>query len=351
MTFDRPLLLLTLLVVPAALGLYLLAERRRMRYAIRFTNLEVLTSVLGRRLWRQYVPLVLFLLALTALCVGVARPNRTTLIPRDRATVILVVDVSRSMEARDVKPTRLGAATAAVRIFLDRVPKRLRVGLIAFAGSPAVAAPPTTDHGLVRESLDTIQWFPGFGGTAIGDALAAAVELGQKAVNDQSGNLASVTTAAPSPARGLVSILFLSDGAQTRGTLEPLQGADRAKEAGIPVYTVALGTPGGTLQFRFGYGGGGGGAPGGPPPPYGGPGRRVPVPPDPDTLRAIADRTGGEFFAARDAKSLQAAYAKLGSRLGRKPGRSEITYAFLAAATGLLVAAGLLSALWSPRLP
>jgi Ca-activated chloride channel family protein len=351
MTFDRPLLLLTLLVVPAALGLYLLAERRRMRYAIRFTNLEVLTSVLGRRLWRQYVPLVLFLLALTALCVGVARPNRTTLIPRDRATVILVVDVSRSMEARDVKPTRLGAATAAVRIFLDRVPKRLRVGLIAFAGNPAVAAPPTTYHGLVRESLDTIQWFPGFGGTAIGDALAAAVELGQKAVNDQSGNLASVTTAAPSPARGLVSILFLSDGAQTRGTLEPLQGADRAKEAGIPVYTVALGTPGGTLQFRFGYGGGGGGAPGGPPPPYGGPGRRVPVPPDPDTLRAIADRTGGEFFAARDAKSLQAAYAKLGSRLGRKPGRSEITYAFLAAATGLLVAAGLLSALWSPRLP
>jgi Ca-activated chloride channel family protein len=351
MTFDRPLLLLTLLVVPAALGLYLLAERRRMRYAIRFTNLEVLTSVLGRRLWRQYVPLVLFLLALTALCVGVARPNRTTLIPRDRATVILVVDVSRSMEARDVKPTRLGAATAAVRIFLDRVPKRLRVGLIAFAGNPAVAAPPTTDHGLVRESLDTIQWFPGFGGTAIGDALAAAVELGQKAVNDQSGNLASVTTAAPPPARGLVSILFLSDGAQTRGTLEPLQGADRAKKAGIPVYTVALGTPGGTLQFRFGYRGGGGGAPGGPPPPYGGPGRRVPVPPDPDTLRAIADRTGGEFFAARDANSLQAAYAKLGSRLGRKPGRSEITYAFLAAAAGLLVAAGLLSSLWSPRLP
>jgi len=324
-----------------------------MRYAIRFTNLEVLTSVLGRRLWRQYLPLVLFLLALAALCVGVARPNRTTLIPKDRATVILVVDVSRSMEARDVKPTRLAAATAAVREFLDHVPKRLRVGLIAFAGDPAVAAPPTTDHALVREALDTIQWFPGFGGTAIGDALAAAVELGEEAVTDQNGNLASATTAAPSsPARGLVSILFLSDGAQTRGTLEPLQGADLAKEAGIPVYAVALGTPGGTLRFRYGYGGGGGGgAPGGPPPPYGGSARRVPVPPDPDTLRAIANRTGGEFFAARDAKSVRAAYAKLGSRLGRKPGRSEITYAFLAAAAGLLVAAGLLSALWSPRLP
>jgi Ca-activated chloride channel homolog len=349
MTFDRPLLLLTLLVVPAALALYLFVERRRMRYAIRFTNLEVLTGVLGRRLWRQYVPLALFLLALAALCVGVARPNRTTLIPRDRATVILVVDVSRSMEARDVKPTRLAAATAAVRTFLDRVPKRLRVGLIAFAGDPAVAAPPTTDHGLVREALDTIQWFPGFGGTAIGDALAAAVDLGQESVREGGGSLASVTTAAPSPARGLVSILFLSDGAQTRGTLEPLQGAERARQAGIPVYTVALGTPGGVLPFRYGYGGGGG--PGGPPPPFGGPGRRVPVPPDPETLREIANRTGGEFFAARDAKSLRTAYAKLGSRLGRKPGRTEITYGFLAGAAGLLLAAGLLSALWSPRLP
>lgn len=356
MTFDRPLLLLTLLVVPAAFGLYLLAERRQMRYAIRFTNLEVLGSVLGGRLWRRYVPLALFLLALAALCVGVARPNRTTLIPRDRATVILVVDVSRSMQARDVKPTRLGAATAAVRTFLGRVPKRLRVGLIAFAGDPAVAAPPTTDHGLVREALDTIQWFPGYGGTAIGDALASAVELGQRAVNEAGGNLASTTSAARSPqTKGLVSILFLSDGAQTRGNLEPLEGADRAKEAGIPVYTVALGTPGGVLQFRFGYGGGQGGSggpiPGGPPPPFGGSGRRVPVPPDPDTLRAIAETTGGQFFAARNAKSLQAAYAKLGSRLGRKPGQSEITYAFLAGAAGLLVAAGLLSALWSPRLP
>jgi Ca-activated chloride channel family protein len=349
-SFDRPLLLLTLLVVPAALGLYLLVERRRMRYAIRFTNLEVLAGVLGRRLWRQYVPLALFLLALAALCVGVARPNRTTLIPRDRATVILVVDVSRSMEARDVKPTRLAAATAAVRTFLDRVPKRLRVGLIAFAGDPAVAAPPTTDHTLVREALDTIQWFPGFGGTAIGDALDAAVKLGQETVNEDGGNLASVTAAAPTSARGLVSILFLSDGAQTRGLLEPLQGAERARQAGIPVYTVALGTPGGTLQFRYGYGGSGGN-PGGPPPPFGGPGRRVPVPPDPETLRAIANRTGGEFFAARDAKSLRTAYAKLGSRLGRKPGRSEVTYGFLAGAAGLLLAAGLLSARWSPRLP
>ena len=347
MSFERPLLLLTLLVVPAAVGLYLLAERRRMRYAIRYTNLDVLASVVGGRRWRQYVPLALFLLALAALCVGVARPQRTTLVPTDRATVILVIDVSRSMDATDVKPSRIGAAQAAVRTFLDRVPKRLRVGLIAFAGDPAVATPPTSDHGLVREALDTIEWAPTFGGTAIGDALAAAVKLGQEAVNGANGNLASATAAPPpTKARGLVSILFLSDGAQTRGDLLPLQGADRARAAGIPVYAVALGTPGGTLKFGFG---------GGPfprdPNAWGGQMQRVPVPPDPETLRAIANRTGGQFFAARSAKSLQAAYAKLGSRLGRKPGRSEITYGFLAAAAGLLVAAGLLSSAWSPRLP
>jgi Ca-activated chloride channel family protein len=342
-TFERPLLLLTLLAVPLAVALYVLAERRRMRYAISFTNLDVLAGVVGGRYRRRFIPLALFLLALAALCVGMARPQHKTLVPRDRATVILVIDVSRSMQAKDVKPSRIGAAAAAVRTFLDRVPDRLQVGLIAFAGDPAVASPPTTNHDLVRKSLDTIEWFPSFGGTAIGDALAAAVKLGQQAVSGANGNLASVVTAAPDPqTRGLVSILFLSDGAQTRGDLEPLEGADLAKQAGIPVYTVALGTPGGSLNF-----GGAGGFPGGAP--FGG--RRVPVPPDPDTLRAIADRTGGEFFAAQSAKSLQSAYGKLGSRLGRQPGQSEVTYGFLAAAAFLLVAAGLLSALWSPRLP
>jgi len=343
-TFERPLLLLTLLAIPLALGLYVLAERRRMNYAIRFTNLEVLAGVLPGRSRLRYVPPALFLLALAALCIGTARPEHKTLVPRDRATVILVVDVSRSMQADDVKPNRIGAATEAVRAFLSRVPRRLQVGLIAFAGDPAVATPPTRDHDLVRKSLDTIQWFPSFGGTAIGDALAAAVKLGQQAVGADNGNLAAAVAAAPeTQTKGLVSILFLSDGSQTRGNLEPLDGADRARAAGIPVYTVALGTPNGTLNFF----GGGGNGPG--PGPFGG--RRVPVPPDPATLKAIADRTGGEFFAARSAKSLRAAYSKLGSKLGREPGKGEVTYGFLLGAAGLLLAAGLLSTLWSPRLP
>jgi Ca-activated chloride channel family protein len=243
-----------------------------------------------------------------------------------------------------VKPTRLLAAEAAVRTFLDHAPKRLRVGLIAFAGVPSVVTPPTRDHDLVREGLIDIASYGGFGGTAIGDAVAAAVQLGEQAVT---GNNLAALALSSKPAHGLVSILFLSDGAQTRGDLLPLEGAQRAKAAGIPVYTVALGTPNGTLDLGgggFGFGGGSGGFGGG----FGGPRR---VPPDPDTLRAIAQATGGEFFEARSSKTVKRAYAKLGSKLGRRPEKTEVTYAFLAGAAGLLVAAGVLSGAWSPRLP
>jgi Ca-activated chloride channel homolog len=337
MTFGHPYLLLSLLVLPLAVGLYLLAQRRQMRYAVRYTNLEVLAAVAGRRQWRRYVPPAIFLLAVAALCVGLARPHVKSLVARNRATVILVVDVSRSMQATDVKPTRLGAAQAGVRTFLDRAPKNLRVALIAFAGEPQLAAPPTFDHDLVRRSLDELELYSGYGGTAIGDALAAAVLVAKQAVAD-SRTLASVSAA---PARaGPVTILFLSDGAQTRGELLPLQGAARAKAAGVPVYTIALGTPNGTLARPFGSFGQGGGL-----------GGRAPVPPDPATLKAIAQTTGGQFFNAKSAKALQSAYSKLGTHLGRVPRRHEVTYAFVAIAAGLLLGAGLLSAVWSPRLP
>jgi Ca-activated chloride channel family protein len=334
-SFGHPYLLLTLLVLPAAVGLYLLGQRRAMRYAVRYTNLDVLASVAGRREWRRWVPPALFLLALAALCVGFARPHVTSLVPRNRATVILVVDVSRSMQANDVKPTRLGAAQAGVRTFLEHAPKNLRVALIAFAGEAQVASPPTYDHDLVRQAVDDLGLYSGFGGTAIGDALAAAVLLAKQAVSDDR-SLASVS-AAPPARGGPVSILFLSDGFQTRGELLPLQGAQRAKTAGIPVFTIALGTPNGTLDRGFGgYGYGNG---------------RVPVPPDPATLSAIARTTGGQFFAARSANALQSAYAKLGARLTRIPRKHEVTYEFVAIAAGLLLGAGLLSAAWSPRLP
>jgi Ca-activated chloride channel family protein len=339
MSFDRPILLLTLLVIPLAIAVFLLAERRRMRYAVTFTNLDVLASVAGGRSARRFVPPALFLLALTLLCFAVARPQRSTLVASDKATVILVVDVSGSMHATDVKPSRLGAAQAAVRTFLEHVPKRVRVGLIAFSSEPEVAAPPSTDRELVRQSVDQLDFLQAYGGTALGDALAAAVELGRKTIREQTGPQTIAYTA--SKPNSLVSILFLSDGKQTRGLLQPLDGAQRAKAAGIPVYTVALGTPNGVLTTPFGGFGGG----------PTGQGRRIPVPPDPATLSSIAKLTGGKFFTARSADALQSAYKELGSKLGRVPGRTEVTNEAVALAALALLAAGILSALWAPRLP
>jgi Ca-activated chloride channel homolog len=339
MSFSHPILLLSLLAIPLAIGLYLLAERRRMRYAVTYTNLDVLASVAGGRSLRRYVPLALFLAALAALCVALARPQRHVLVASDQATVILVIDVSGSMHATDVKPTRLGAAQKAVRTFLDHVPKHLRVGLIAFSSEPQVAAPPTTNHDLVRESLDQLDFFQAYGGTAIGDALAAAVQLGKQSVAGQSKRQ-TIAYHPIADKKNLVSILFLSDGKQTRGDLLPLQGAQLAKAAHIPVYTVALGTPNGVLA-RPNFGGGF----------FGGGPRQIPVPPDPTTLHAIAQTTGGKFFNATSADKAEAAYKELGSKLGREPGRKEVTQEFVLLAALILLAAGILAALWSPRLP
>jgi Ca-activated chloride channel family protein len=365
MSFESPLYLASLIVVAAAVAFWLIAERRRMRYAVRFTNLEVLASVADKRSWRRYVPPALFALALAVLLVSLARPTVDRMVASERASVILVVDTSRSMQAEDVEPTRLGAAQDALRLFLDKVPDRIRVGLVIFAGEAQVATPPTSEHELVEQSVDSVGEFLIYGGTAIGDALATAVELGKQSIDAPPPGEGQ--TAAPAPTRtlaqsmralaqaqgvppegcdeeSLVSILFLSDGAQTRGILEPAQGAELAKEACFPVYTVALGTPEGTIRRGFGFGGGFGQG-------SGDPNELIPVPPDPETLRAVAETTGGEFTEARTAESLESVYEKLGSSLGREPGQSEITFILLAVAAALLVAAGVLSALWSPRFP
>ncbi|MBV8064065.1 MAG: VWA domain-containing protein [Actinobacteria bacterium] len=346
MSFGSPYLLLTLLVIPLGVALYLLSERRRMRYAVRYTNVDVLASVAGgRRSWRRIVTGAVFLLALATLCVAVARPRVHTLVPSDRATIVLVLDVSGSMQANDVKPTRLAAAQEALNIFLDKVPKRVRLSLILFAGEPVEAAPPTTDHALVRQAVNDANVFEGgMGGTAIGDALSAAVRVGLRSAGVQSTRSLAAYEAAPPPSSTLVTILFLSDGHQNRGTLQPLQGAAVAKKAGIPVYTVALGTPGGKItNFNFG---GNFFNPNG-----GGPGLRQALAPDPNTLHAIANATGGKFYEAKTAGAVTAAYSKLGSSLGRVPGRDEVTVDFAVGAAVLLLAAGILGALWAPRLP
>jgi Ca-activated chloride channel homolog len=332
MTFGHPLLLLSLLVLPLAVALYLWLDRRPVRHAMTFTNLDVLASVAPARSYRRYLAPLLALAALAALCLAVARPNRTVLVPSDKATVILVIDVSGSMQASDVKPTRLAAAQAAVRKFLDKVPPRVRVALVAFAGEAQVAAPPTTDRDLVRAGVDSLGGF-GFNGTAIGDALAAAVDLARPQPRGGTQTIAYHTIAEHKPT---TTILFLSDGHQTRGLLQPLEGAARAKEAGIPVYTVALGTPDGTIEVGGNY--------------FGGP-EVIPVPPDPVTLRAIAQTTGGKFFDARSATAVESAYSNLGSIIGYVKGKREATNLAVALAAILLIVAGALSAVFGPRLP
>jgi Ca-activated chloride channel family protein len=314
LTFASPYLLLVLLVVPAvAVSLWWL-DRRRARYAVAFTNLDVLASVAGtRRRWRALIPLVLFLLALAAASVAVARPRATVSETSDRATVVLLVDVSGSMRANDVKPSRLLAAAHAMSVFGSKLPKQVRAGLISFSSGPDVLVPPTRDRALLQEGIDLLQ---PEGGTAIGDGLGVAVQIVQAAVGD-----------APRNKDGKVpgAIVLLSDGAQTRGTLTPLQGADRAKRAGIRVFTVALGTNHGTLGFGP-FGG------------YGGlTGRRFPVRPDPVTLAAIAQDTGGQTFRAQSAQKVENIYKQLGASIARKPVKREITSWFAGLAALLLL--------------
>jgi Ca-activated chloride channel homolog len=356
MSFQSPWFLLSLAVLGAAVGIWLLAERRRMRYAVHFPNVDVLATVVSGRSWARLVPPVLVGLALALLLAALARPHVTRMFLHEKATVILVVDTSRSMQAEDVAPTRLGAAQEAIRIFLDDVPDRLNVGLVVFAGDTQVATPPTKNRALLLDAVDTIDSFSVFGGTAIGDALDTAVDLGKRVSDEtRSGEIAlgdrrqlaavgqtrHLAQAESCEEDGPVSILFLSDGAQTRGILQPLEGAALARDACIPVYTIALGTPEGIID----RGTLGGGFPGDTGP------RFIPVPPDPETLRAIADMTGGEFSEARSAGSLERVYSKLGSRLGREPGESEVTFLFVALAAGLLVAAGVAGTFVAPRLP
>ncbi len=333
MSFDRPLALLSLAVVAALFGAHVVASRRRPRYVVRYTNVDVLGGVAPRASSvRRHGAAALLAVALALLCIGVAGPHVDRSTTVENATVVLVVDTSRSMLSRDVAPTRLGAAKAAAQAFLDRAPAKLRVGLVTFAGDVSVAAAPTHDRARVRRSVAAITRWQAGGGTAIGDALARSVELARDAFAEP-GTVRGAGSATTT--KGAVAILFLSDGRQNRGLLPPEEGAARAAAAGIPVFTVALGTD------RPDAGSGSGG--------YGGFGfNRVP---DRATLRAISETTGGEYFAARSARALESAYGDLGTRLGRARRPTEVTALFVAAGAVVLAAAAALGRLAVPGLP
>jgi Ca-activated chloride channel family protein len=329
MRFDWPYMLLLLLIIPAAVFGYLMASRRRARYAVSFSNLAVLATVVQTApRWRRIVPAALALLALAAALAGVARPQVPMSVAQEQASVVLTVDTSGSMRADDVKPTRLGAAQEAIRRFLEKLPKQYRVGLVTFSGQSFVASPLTEDRELVLAALGSS--YP-YRGTAIGDALATSVGLVAPVVAYGDSSKPAPAPGGSDPERPLSVILLLSDGAQTEGVLEPREGAMRAKSYGIPIYTIALGTADGFVGGLGGF--------------------RRPVPPDPETLAEIAELTGGEAFRTPDEAKLNAVYEDIASRLGRHSEWREATSLFLGGAALLSLAAGMLSLFWGQRLP
>jgi Ca-activated chloride channel homolog len=320
MSFEWPLALVGLIVVPVLVALYLVRERRKTEYAERFTTPGLLPNLVDSAPgWRRHLPLAVLLVALAAMVVGVARPHARVSVQREEATVILAVDTSLSMRADDVRPTRLRAARKAARAFVEQLPEKFRVGVVGFSGRAYVALPPTDDRTLVGTALRTLG--PGEG-TSLGDAIALATQLGRR---QRSADGTIPPTA----------ILVISDGAQMSGRTSPGTAAARAKSLRIPVYAIVLGTDDGVITVEL----------------AGGFEAQIRVPPNPETLRLVTQITGGRLFMAPNDERLREVYEKLGSRLGHRREEREITDFFAGGSAALLLVGGMLSALWFRRVP
>ncbi|CAA9488122.1 MAG: hypothetical protein AVDCRST_MAG67-1179 [uncultured Solirubrobacteraceae bacterium] len=314
MSFVSPLGLLVLLAVPLALLAHVLAGRRRRRYPVRFPALATLAAVAAPEpRWNRHLPFALLALALAALAFSLARPEKTVQVAVERASVVLVTDVSRSMSATDVSPSRLEAARSAAKSFLDEVPDELRVGLVAYSDSAQTLQTPTTDRDAVSRALDTLQ---PISGTATGAGLGTALTD----LKIRRGSSARRPPAA---------LVLLSDGKATDGSAAD-RVAEEARRLRVPIYTVALGTPEGTIELQ---------------------GRTRAAPPDPEALKRLAATSGGEAFEAEDSDELDAVYDRLGSQIGTKPEKREITTYFAGAALLLLGAALVSSLRLGGRLP
>lgn len=314
MTLLAPERLWLLVLVGVLVALYLVLQQRRRHYAVRFTNLALLDSVAPRRPgWRRHVAAAIAGLALVALVVGLARPARDEKVPREEAVVMLAIDVSRSMTATDVSPSRMESAIAAAEDFIVDVPSRFRVGLVAFDDEARILATPTLEHQIVIDSLSRLE--PGRG-TAAGDGIDASLE----AIESVLGTGEGVDDFA-------ATIVLLSDGATTSG-MDPAEAARLAADAGVPVTTIAYGTDGGTVEIE---------------------GDIVPVPADPAAMEAIADATEGTFFEAASASQLREVYEDIQGRVGFTVEQREIVLWFLVAAMVALVLALMSSMLWQAR--
>jgi Ca-activated chloride channel homolog len=321
-TFGAPLILLALVVVPVLAAGYVGLQRDRGRAAAAFTSPVLAASVAPRRpRWRRHVPLVAFLAAIAVLIVAAAKPQRTVAVPVEHAQIMLLTDVSGSMLATDVKPNRLVAARRAAKRFIDRVPKQVNVGIEAFNQTPQVLANPTTDRNALALALGRLS---SSGGTATGEAIQTATRVLRQAP--------SLSGKKPPSA-----IVLLSDGASTKG-VDPVAAAQAAAKVKIPVYTVTLGTATGTITVPRSESDPSAGT------------ITKPVPPDEESLQAIAQASGGKSFAAENADDLSAVYERLGSQLGTKKEPRQITAGFAGAGLALLALGAALSLRWFGRL-
>jgi len=310
-TFAAPARLGLLLAVAALAVGYIVAQRRRPCYALRFTNLALLDVVAPDRPGlRRHLPAAAVLASAALMALALAHPARPVLVSRPAGAVIVAVDVSPSMMANDVRPTRLAAAEQAVAHFADLLPERIRLGLVSFAGTAVVVVPPTSDHELVRRALGQLTFRSQ---TALGEAVHASLD-------------ALATDGATGPADAVV---VLSDGASTTGRPDAA-AAERARTARVPVSTIAFGTPAGTVTL--------GGEP-------------LSVPPDGPALRAISDATGGRFYEAVSAVELTDVYRTIGRSVTTVQELQDLTALFIAAALALSLVASALALAWFARIP
>ena len=319
MSFQSPIYLLALLLVPLAAAVYVFADRRRRAGAARFASPLLMPSVApaGPGL-RRHLPLVLYAVALAAVALALARPEATVAVPEERAAVVLTTDISGSMEARDVNPSRMTAVRRAALDFLEDAPDELRIGAVAFNHSVRRIEPPRAER---EDTRALIEGLTPSGGTATGEGLAAAIgQLSRRGARDRE--------------RPPAAVILLSDGTSTHGR-NPVEVARQAARLRIPIYTVAFGTDQGTIEVRR---------------PDGGTATRS-VPPDRETMRRVATISGARTFSANAGEELATVYERLGSQVATREERREVTAAFVGGAAAFLLIGGVMSLRWFGRLP
>jgi Ca-activated chloride channel family protein len=294
LAFLDPERLLILLVIPLLVAAYIFASRRKNRRGMRFTNTSMLEVVVPKQSqWRRHVAVALSLLSLITLTAAFARPSTQVDVPRERATVVLVLDASLSMQATDVQPTRLDAAKQAATEFVEQLPDQYNVAVVSMAGASSILVPPTTAHNTVENAIKAIALQDS---TAIGEGIAAAMRALAQAPQDRD----DPTSVAPG------AIVLLSDGANTVGR-SPQQAAAEAGAAEVPIYTIAYGTENGYVDLD---------------------GKREPVPVDHQEMQQVAELSNGEYFAAATAEQLETVYENIGSEVGYEKADREVTARF-----------------------